>query len=469
MPVETVLPGHGEVFGDHAALIDERFAMHERRAAKMLELIAEQPRSAHDIAQAIWGNVAVTQAFLTLSEVLGHVDLLLERGAGGRASRSAASCTSRRRSLGRSRDHPRRAAVSRWRCCRPPRARSTCRTRSCSWSAARSWALAPIGLPEAELDPDLVLVIFLPPLLYSGAFFANLRDLRADLRVDLAALDRARAGHDGVVAVVAHEMIDGLSWPAAFALGAIVGPTDPVAATAIASRLGVPRRLVSILEGEALINDATALVAYRIAITRRRLLAARRELRLPVDGGGRDRGRAGRRLGDRAGPQAAAGPARREHDRAAERLRGLRPGREAAPVGRARRGHRRLLRRLAGAEDRLAHDAPTGLRDVGAARVPAQRVPVHAGRAAAPGGARGLRARVARLRARGLRRRRADAAGLAARARVRDSRDRPPRVPARAARQLAGAHDRRLGGDARRGLARRGARAAPATSTSATS
>ena len=80
MPIETVLPGHGEEFGDHAALIDERFAMHERRATKMLELIAEQPRSAHDIAHAIWGNVAVTQAYLTLSEVLGHVDLLLERG-----------------------------------------------------------------------------------------------------------------------------------------------------------------------------------------------------------------------------------------------------------------------------------------------------------------------------------------------------------------------------------------------------
>jgi len=80
MPVERVLPGHGEEFGDVVQLIDERFAMHERRAAKMLELIAERPRSAHDIAQAIWGNVAVTQAFLTLSEVLGHVDMLLERG-----------------------------------------------------------------------------------------------------------------------------------------------------------------------------------------------------------------------------------------------------------------------------------------------------------------------------------------------------------------------------------------------------
>ncbi len=125
--------------------------------------------------------------------------------------------------------------------------------------------LAPIGLPEVELEPDLVLVIFLPPLLYSGAFFANLRDLRADLRtISLLSIGLVLATML-VVAVVAHELI-GLSWPAAFALGAIVGPTDPVAATAIARRLGVPRRLVSILEGEALINDATALVAYRIAI-----------------------------------------------------------------------------------------------------------------------------------------------------------------------------------------------------------
>jgi glyoxylase-like metal-dependent hydrolase (beta-lactamase superfamily II) len=81
MEVTRVYPGHGDEFGGHAALIDERFELHERRAAKILGLIEERPRSAHDIAQAIWGNVAVTQAFLTLSEVLGHVDLLLERDA----------------------------------------------------------------------------------------------------------------------------------------------------------------------------------------------------------------------------------------------------------------------------------------------------------------------------------------------------------------------------------------------------
>jgi glyoxylase-like metal-dependent hydrolase (beta-lactamase superfamily II) len=80
MPIERVLPGHGDAFGDHAALIDERFEMHERRARKIAGLIAERPRTAHEIAQAIWGNVAVTQAYLTLSEVLGHVDLLVERG-----------------------------------------------------------------------------------------------------------------------------------------------------------------------------------------------------------------------------------------------------------------------------------------------------------------------------------------------------------------------------------------------------
>jgi glyoxylase-like metal-dependent hydrolase (beta-lactamase superfamily II) len=81
MELEVVLAGHGEPVTDHVALIDERFELHERRAQAILALIAEQPRSAYELAQALWGNVAVTQAYLTLSEVLGHVDLLLERGA----------------------------------------------------------------------------------------------------------------------------------------------------------------------------------------------------------------------------------------------------------------------------------------------------------------------------------------------------------------------------------------------------
>lgn len=77
MPAEIVLSGHGEPIVDHVALIDERIAKHERRKEKIYKLIAAQPRSGFEIAQAIWGNVAVTQAFLTLSEVIGHADLLV--------------------------------------------------------------------------------------------------------------------------------------------------------------------------------------------------------------------------------------------------------------------------------------------------------------------------------------------------------------------------------------------------------
>jgi CPA1 family monovalent cation:H+ antiporter len=122
------------------------------------------------------------------------------------------------------------------------------------------------GLPRVVLPPELVLVIFLPPLLYSAAFFANLRDLRADLRsicflaIGLVLVTAA------VVGAIAHAIVPGLPWAAAFALGAIVAPTDPVAATTIARRLGVPRRLVTLIEGESLLNDGTALVLYRIAV-----------------------------------------------------------------------------------------------------------------------------------------------------------------------------------------------------------
>jgi glyoxylase-like metal-dependent hydrolase (beta-lactamase superfamily II) len=77
MELDVVLPGHGEPVEDHAALIDERVRLHGRRADKLHRLIAERPRTAYELAQAMWGNVAVTQAYLTLSEVLGHVDLLL--------------------------------------------------------------------------------------------------------------------------------------------------------------------------------------------------------------------------------------------------------------------------------------------------------------------------------------------------------------------------------------------------------
>src|ERR687897_2841976 len=121
------------------------------------------------------------------------------------------------------------------------------------------------GIPEIELEPDLVLVIFLPPLLYAAAFFSDLRALRSDLRAISVASIGLVLLTTGTVAVIAHEAI-GLSWPLAFALGAIVSPTDPVAATAIMRQLGAPRRLVNFIEGESLVNDATALVAYRVAV-----------------------------------------------------------------------------------------------------------------------------------------------------------------------------------------------------------
>src|SRR5437764_3617085 len=122
------------------------------------------------------------------------------------------------------------------------------------------------GMPRVKLNPDVVLVIFLPPLLYASAFFANLGDLRANLRgITLSSVGLVLATMSAV-AVTAHALISGLPWAAAFALGAVVSPTDPLAGATIMRRLGLPRRLVSAAEGEGLFNDATALVAYRVAV-----------------------------------------------------------------------------------------------------------------------------------------------------------------------------------------------------------
>jgi monovalent cation/hydrogen antiporter len=122
------------------------------------------------------------------------------------------------------------------------------------------------GAPEVQLNPDLVLVAVLPPLLYGGAFFTSLRELRANMKaigflaVGLVLVTMV------AVAVVAHAVISGLGWAEAFVLGALVSPTDPTASSAIAERLGLPTRLVALIEGESLVNDGTALVAYRFAV-----------------------------------------------------------------------------------------------------------------------------------------------------------------------------------------------------------
>ena len=120
-------------------------------------------------------------------------------------------------------------------------------------------------IPDIELDPELVLVVILPPLLYSAAYFTPLRELRRNVRpISLLAIGLVLATMLGV-AVVAHAALE-LGWAEAFVLGAIVSPTDPVAATSIARRLKAPGRIVTVVEGESLINDGTALVAYKFAV-----------------------------------------------------------------------------------------------------------------------------------------------------------------------------------------------------------
>ncbi|GDY28413.1 Na+/H+ antiporter [Gandjariella thermophila] len=122
------------------------------------------------------------------------------------------------------------------------------------------------GIPTVALNPDVVLVVFLPPLLYGAAFFANFGDLRRNLRsLTLSSVGLVLAT-TAAVAAVAHALVPALPWAAAVALGAIVSPTDPLAAALIMRRLGLPRRLISSVEGEGLFNDATALVTYKVAL-----------------------------------------------------------------------------------------------------------------------------------------------------------------------------------------------------------
>jgi CPA1 family monovalent cation:H+ antiporter len=121
------------------------------------------------------------------------------------------------------------------------------------------------GIGGVELSPEVVLQVFLPPLLYHAGYYTTPRDLRRygrPIALLCVALVLVTAG---AVAAAAHAAI-GLDWPVALVLGAIVSPTDPLAATAIATRLGVPRRVVTVLEGEGLFNDATALVAFKVTV-----------------------------------------------------------------------------------------------------------------------------------------------------------------------------------------------------------
>ncbi len=120
------------------------------------------------------------------------------------------------------------------------------------------------GLPRVQLNPDLVLFLFLPPLIYSSAWFTSWREFRATLRPILQLSIGLVLVTTSVVAIVAHAI--GLPWPVAFVLGALVSPTDAVAASAMARSFGLGRRVITVIEGESIVNDATGLVVYRFAV-----------------------------------------------------------------------------------------------------------------------------------------------------------------------------------------------------------
>jgi CPA1 family monovalent cation:H+ antiporter len=123
------------------------------------------------------------------------------------------------------------------------------------------------GVAIPELDPSLVFFVFLPPILWSAAMFTSVRDFRNNIgSIGLLAVGLVLVT-TAAVAIVARHLFPGLPWPVAVALGAIVSPPDAVAATAIVSRLPVPRRVITVLEGESLVNDASALVLYRTAVS----------------------------------------------------------------------------------------------------------------------------------------------------------------------------------------------------------
>ena len=127
-------------------------------------------------------------------------------------------------------------------------------------------ALSP-AVPDVVLAPDLVFLLILPPLLYIAAFDTAIRDIHAMLRPILSLTVGLVLATTIAVAVVVHAVLPEIGWPAAFALGAIVSPPDAIAAVAVLRRLSVPQRLVTLLEGESLFNDATALIAFRFAIS----------------------------------------------------------------------------------------------------------------------------------------------------------------------------------------------------------
>src|SRR5215831_15281080 len=121
------------------------------------------------------------------------------------------------------------------------------------------------GMPTFTLDPDLVFLVFLPPLLYAAAWTTSWRDFRYNF-VSIFLLAFGLVGFTVLaVARAAPQVFEGFDWRLGFVLGAVVAPTDAIAATSIARRVGLPRRVLDILEGESLINDASGLLALQFA------------------------------------------------------------------------------------------------------------------------------------------------------------------------------------------------------------
>jgi NhaP-type Na+/H+ or K+/H+ antiporter len=125
-------------------------------------------------------------------------------------------------------------------------------------------ALVP-GLPPMELAPEVVLLLVLPPLIYTSAFQMNWREFRFNLR-PITLLSVGGVAFTTVAVAAAAHLLMGLAWPVGFVLGAIISPPDAIAPLSIARRMEIPRRILVVLEGEALANDATALILYRFAV-----------------------------------------------------------------------------------------------------------------------------------------------------------------------------------------------------------
>ena len=205
-------------------------------------------------------------------------------------------------------------------------------------------------LPGVKLNPEVVFFFFLPPLIYPAALFTSWRDFRSNLRPILLLAIGLVLTTMVTVAWVAHTFVPAIPWAAAFALGAIVSPPDAIAATSVIRRLSVPHRIEAILEGESLVNDATALVALQFAIAA--LMSgsfsiSHAAIRFVLVASRRHRRWIARRFHHARGATPPRRSAGADHALVAHAFPRLSAGGAAACLRRARDGRRRHLSRLA--------------------------------------------------------------------------------------------------------------------------